>query len=900
MRFISRTLLSLALLVAAGAAWAAATGSISGTVTDSSGLGVPGATVRVAGVLMPAGRQVVTSNSGAYNFQKLQPGTYTVEAELKGLGKASRKVAVALDSDTQVALALTPSAAAAITVSAQAVSVDQKSAEINFNVGEKEIRSLPLARSYSGLFELIPGASTDPNYVGFNAGGTVQDNTFLVDGVNITNPLFGYLSIETNELDISEFNVKRGGISAEVRSVGAVVNAVTKSGTNTVAGAARIEAVPATFSAKPVNSAVSSTTDRYVPAFNLGFPILKDTLFGYVSGRWRIDNTTDRANFYGSLPDGKYREQEYHGKITAYPNQQNFVTVDGRYLPQKQENGYASLLDQPTRGYDVDNKDLTLSAAWNYFAGANTNIEARYIHLTEENQTLAQNNIGLNPPWNPTNIYANGSFADPVGGGTGGVYSFRSNNQNYKRDEVRLTGSQFFDLGITQHQVKAGIGYETGQEDLTRLANGWGDIATSTSVKNGVKASYRARWYPDQSTQLSLSRTYTLFLQDTVTIGKKLTVNAGLMVNKDEYAQEIAGVRNNFFKFDFGQEIQPRLAVTYNADILKGDKFYGSYGKYMDLNQKSSSRSLAPARIYQLESYFDAAGNLLLTQPRAATTGKTIDGGLKPTYLEEMILGYSAPIAGKWSLDLWGQYKRTEHFIEDVPGKYPDSGPYHASNLDDFGASRRYRAVTLEVQRRFADRWAFNASYTLSRFEGNFDLDYGAGGIFNTSSFLHDGPGWYVNDPNRFGLLSTDRTHIAKFFGSYEIMGVTLGGYLRIQSGRPFEARGQDPECGCFARYLEPAGSQRNPTWTNFDFLAAYRIPLGPVGISLEARVLNLFNTQTVLSVNRVQYTDSFVFNSTPPLYAADQGTTKPNASYLSPTSYAPPRRVLLLATVDF
>ena len=87
MRFISRVLLSLVLLVATTAAWAGETGSISGTVTDSGGLGVPGAAVKVSGVLMPAGRQIVTSNNGAYNFQKLQPGTYTVEAEHEGAVK---------------------------------------------------------------------------------------------------------------------------------------------------------------------------------------------------------------------------------------------------------------------------------------------------------------------------------------------------------------------------------------------------------------------------------------------------------------------------------------------------------------------------------------------------------------------------------------------------------------------------------------------------------------------------------------------------------------------------------------------------------------------------------------------------------------------------------------------
>jgi hypothetical protein len=910
MKILFRIVLALALVVTATAAFAGETGSVSGTVKDGTGAPVPGATVKISGPQLPAGRNAVTSSTGAYNFQRLLPGTYKVEAELQGLGKVARQVAVTVDADTQVSLTLIQAAAAQVTVSAQAVSVDLKSSEVSINVSDKEIKALPLARSYSGLISLIPGASTDPNYSGFNAGGTVQDNLYLIDGVNISNPGFGYLSIETNELDIADFNVKRGGITAETRSVGAIVNAVTKTGTNELNGSVRIEASPTSFGAKSIDPAVTSKTERYVPAFGLGFPILKDTLFGYASGRFLMNNTTDRVNPYGPLPDGEVREQEYHGKLTFFPNQKNFISVDGRVIPQKNKNVYDNPSgDESTVGYAYDNTQWTASVAWNLLLSASTFFEAKYIHLTEENQGSPQNNIGLTPAWNATNICANGQYPHAGGVGYCGVYQY-SNTQNYKRDEFKINGNQFFDLGPTQHQVKGGFGYESSEEDLTRLANGWGLIANSTAVTvNGVKSKYRGRWYPDQSTQLSPAQTYSLYLQDTVTIGQHLTVTAGFMMNHDIYGQTIAGVRNNFLSFGMGNEFQPRLGIVWNPELLKGDKVYGNYGKYMDLNQKSSARSLAPARIYQMESFFDATGNLLLTRPRASTTGKTIDSGLKPTYLEEIVLGYSAPVADKWSVDLWGQYRATRHFIEDVPGTYPDNSPYHVSNLDEFGASRRYRALTLEVQRRLANHWAFDASYTLSRFEGNFDLDYGGGGIFNTSSYIQDGPGWYVYDPNRFGLLSTDRTHIAKFFGSYEFMGVTLGGYLRIQSGRPWEARGQDPECNCYSRYLEPAGTRRMPTWTNFDLLVSYTIPVNPLSIRVEARVQNLFNTQTALSVNRAEYLDGFVYSTVPPYYAAPQGTTLPNQAgtagatypyFGDPTSYAPPRRLIHTAVVDF
>src|SRR5450756_271177 len=247
MRFISRVLLSLVPLVVAAAAWAQETGSISGHVTDSTGLAVPGATVKVSGPQLPAGRTSVTTASGGYNFQRLLPGPYKVEATLQGLGNAASTATVSVDKDTQVGLKLISRTATEVVVTAEAIQVDKKSAEVGTSYSSSEIKELPLARTYSGLLQLVAGAP-DPTVVGTIvgvsiAGGTRQDSKYQVDGVDITNPGYGTLNIQTNDIDIVDFDVKRGGISAEFgRTSGAIVNAVTKSGTNDFHGVARLEA----------------------------------------------------------------------------------------------------------------------------------------------------------------------------------------------------------------------------------------------------------------------------------------------------------------------------------------------------------------------------------------------------------------------------------------------------------------------------------------------------------------------------------------------------------------------------------------------------------------------------------------------------------------------------------
>src|ERR1019366_4334509 len=137
----------------------------------------------------------------------------------------------------------------------------KKASEVNFNYTDNFIKDLPIGRTYEGVTNLIPGAATDTSLIGFVSisGGTRQDNKYLLDGVNITNPGYGFLGVDTNQLDIADFNVKKGGISAEFgRTSGAMINAVTKSGTNQIAGSVLVNISPSSFQA---NNSFSTTQD---------------------------------------------------------------------------------------------------------------------------------------------------------------------------------------------------------------------------------------------------------------------------------------------------------------------------------------------------------------------------------------------------------------------------------------------------------------------------------------------------------------------------------------------------------------------------------------------------------------------------------------------------------------
>jgi hypothetical protein len=919
-----RFLLLVVLLVPALTLVAGETGSISGKVADATGGALPGVMVKVSGPQLPAGRTSTTGATGQYNFQKLLPGTYTVEASLQGLGKAAVKINVEVDNDVQVPLTLKQGAATEVLVTAGLAEIDKKSTEVSINFAPAEIRQIPISRTYSGFLNLIPAAPADTSGIGMVAvaGGTRQDNKYLLDGVNITNPGYGALITDTNELDIADVNVKNGAISAEFgRTNGAIINAVTKSGTNTVKGSARFEMSPASFSAQNSSGVVTQDTDLYSGAANVGFPIIKDMLFGYVSGRYAQTTTSGQSATIGGVtttqPDTTTKTGDYFGKLTAFIGQSLLINAGFRGLPNKVENGYNSVYDAASAAYGSDDTNYVGNLTVDWFVNKDTNVEFKYVHYTEDGTSQASTILTDRPlTIDPTNIQKYGAYSDPARNlGNSGVYAFANNGESYKRDEVKLTASQFLDIGPTQNNLKLGFGAEFTDYDFIRTSNGWGTMTYQTASVPGMTGSQpvvRARYYNLQPIQTGKTRTYSAFLQDTMT-WDKLSVNVGVLTNYDDFAQVCdagnvcgAGIttsttRYNFMTFRWGDQIQPRLGAVYNADLLKGDKIYANYGEYAGLDQKSTVRSFAPFRIREDQSYFlRSTGVWQYEQIRGSSSGKYIPSDLKAPYQQEFVFGYSAPVARDVTFDIHYQYRNLKDPFEDTPIDPVNWQSSLFQAMTYSGAKRTYNGVTLELTKRYSNNWYANLSYTYSTLRGNWDDDY-ANLQFNTSSYLQDEPGWDYADPNRNGKLGQDRPHILKAMASYDFMGFTFGGFFRFQSGTPWEARGATWSTN-YGRYLEQAGSRRLPSWTNFDLLAAYNLQLvGETTLRFEARVRNVFNTQAVLGVNNVLYNDPYNSSANYPGWQlSPQGTSQPNAQFGQATSWAPPRRFTLSALLSF
>ncbi len=929
------------LLTVTAPASAADTGSVSGAVFDRDGQPVAEATVRITGRQLPVRRTVQTGANGIYRVEYLEPGEYTIEIDKPGLGSSTGVATVQVGKDAQLDVVLGLTVQAEVMVRAVTPRVDVRSSEVSFNFKSDTLNSLPLERSYRGLFQLIPGVADNRSGVGPAAGGNRQDNTYLIDGANITNPSFGHLGTDVNELDIAEVNLKRAGISAEFgRTSGSVTNAVSRSGSNRLSGIGRIDWLPASLVSGhqlPDDLLAAGVRRGAFPdqlltteagaAIGLGGPIVTDHVFFYGSARYVRKTKWNRVNKVGTdLPDEVRSAPEFYGKISATPTQSHQLTLNYRHRPDHVDNAALTSDHAPGVAMTSNNGSRIATAEWAHFIGPRRSLNIRYLHLTENNEDTPVTDLGYLPPFNPADLSAMGQYTDPtqanliVGGNQfNGV-------QNYGRHEVRGTVSQFFDVGRTSHALKAGAGFELSRERFNRLANGWGMIAPIT--QSGVPA-LRTRYFTPQAAQLGQGRTFSVFVQDSVTIAQRTSVNAGVLLNRDEFSQTVDGSggcppvaltggaavyeshgdRCAFLRFGFGDEIQPRLGVSYQVRSGKSDKAYANWGRYYGMDQKSSGRSLAPSRIFQTQTIFDLRGAVLSSGPLASTTGKMIDPALKPTYTDEILLGYATPITEKYSLDVFYMARAMHNFIEDVPsrmnGTAPDAGPFVAANLPCVAfascraaaAQRTYKAVTVDLQRRLADGWMSDVNYTWSRFEGNYDLDYGSTGVFNTSSFIQDAPGTNVEDPNRFGPLFEDRPHLMKLFASYApTTRLMTSGFLRVQAGTPWAARGRD-WAGPALNYLEPAGSHRNPTWTNLDLMASYRLPArGRATMTLEARLLNVFGNQTRLSTDAQQYLDLRTLPA-PPYFAP---YLQPNPLFGSGNAFAPPRRLYLALGATF
>jgi outer membrane receptor protein involved in Fe transport len=242
-------------LAAPGARAQRSTASINGTVKDSTGAVVPAATVTLTNTATNVVQTAVTNATGDYVILNILPGQYTLKASKEGF-EAVTQAEFTLDVNQTTSFDFTlkvGSSMQTVTVQATAAQVQTSTSELGTVVTQTMVNDLPLnGRNFTQLLTLTPGVS--PISVAQNSGGwtaqplgsfsfpsvngqTNRSNLFMLDGINNQGSFESTYAIAPQIDDIQEFKVQSHNDQAQFGgALGAVVNVVTKGGTNSLHG----------------------------------------------------------------------------------------------------------------------------------------------------------------------------------------------------------------------------------------------------------------------------------------------------------------------------------------------------------------------------------------------------------------------------------------------------------------------------------------------------------------------------------------------------------------------------------------------------------------------------------------------------------------------------------------
>ncbi len=301
--------LSAVLALDSPRAWAQFTSSIEGTVSDPSGAVAPGATVTITNEGTGVTQSAQTSAAGYYRFPALSTSTYTVKVTLTGFKTRIHehiRLQAAQTRTVNVALDLGDAGSEEVTVTAEAPLVETSEGRVSGLIEENQVKELPLiGRNFFNLVVLTPGVTgraagggqayaqavgdiyNNEFGVNMNANGArAESNSFLVDSASVTSSQRnGVTNLNPNTENVQEVRVSVNNFSAEYgRNAGALVNIITKNGTNDWHGS--FGAYYTNDSLQKKNRFQTKIPDFSRKEYSWGFggPVRKDHTFFFVSG----------------------------------------------------------------------------------------------------------------------------------------------------------------------------------------------------------------------------------------------------------------------------------------------------------------------------------------------------------------------------------------------------------------------------------------------------------------------------------------------------------------------------------------------------------------------------------------------------------------------------------------
>jgi hypothetical protein len=349
-------------------------GSISGAITDADRLVLPGVTVTVTEQGTGFSRSVVTAETGAYTIPNLDPGVYTLTAELAGFAPI-RQTNVTLTAGSALTIDVRLQVATVtedVVVTAEQPLVQTTSNQLGGSLSSREIEEIPSNfRNFTALTQLVPGITPNPAASTFEGGQVVangtpsQQNVYLIDGMyNNDDRLGGSQGTQVRVVldNIAEYQVLSNQYSAEFGGgAGAIINMITRGGGNAFSGRAYTYFRDDRFNARNhfLPAGAPKPQERTLQAgFALGGPIVRNRAHFYFTMEKDHEDIAGQKRFpAAAAPLARDMIGAFTVRATNY-----FARGDVQLNPSNIVNVRWVLETAPTRGEGFNTSIETIDA----------------------------------------------------------------------------------------------------------------------------------------------------------------------------------------------------------------------------------------------------------------------------------------------------------------------------------------------------------------------------------------------------------------------------------------------------------------------------------------------------------------------------------------------------------
>lgn len=855
-------------------------GQIGGQVVDESGGVMPGVAVTLVSEERGYTRDLVTDEQGKYLFPVVPLGTYTIKASLQGFQSVVRTGnKVESERTTNVPLVLKVAAQdVEVTVVGETPVVDMTNVAVQTRVRDKEFQKLPVGRNYQSLIGAAPGVVGTGNVSSHGALGS--NNLFMFDGVNTTDPTTGTFGANLNFEAIQEVVIFTSGVSAEYgRAVGAVVNVITKSGTNRFEGSAKYIATNDEWnkleSTKSETTGASLKRDPFdqinpVYSFTAGGPILRNRAWFFGTYE-RASTLSPQRQTTGQTPE------DFQQKVVS-----PFRTfrASGQITPN--HNVWVKYTDSPSTGFVVT------------YWGANT---GERFALTAQDQTTnhvaAQYSGVFGSSFTGELMFADADETitvvpfevSPLHGGAphisladGKTYNGATFDGAVVRPRRQASGALtwFTTLGQNSHSIKAGVDWQrmTSSNDFKfPTATLYIDRSFNQATREFVP--FLRRDY-DSGASASKGDSWAFYLRDKFALGRRIAIEAGVRLETQTGRSDVDASTVDTFT------VSPRFSGAYDLSGTGKSLIVASAGRfYQGILQGFSD---AFAAVPQITNYnqFVWNGSQYVFSNRFEAGAKTFkpNTDLEPTYTDEFTVGYEQQFGQTIGVGVRYIHRTWGNLIDDV---WTFQGTTPVREVINYGgAERTYRGLELTLDKRFSNNWNASGSYTRSRAEGNhYDNAFSSLGDFLDADCRIEGdpgvgasgvvPCRDVTEGNQFGRPGFDRPHSLKLAGAYSRpfgpVNLTLGAIYNAISKTTFTRTrtasvltpGSTRSAATRTYLYEPAGSNRVPGLSNqldSSFEATFR-PYRRAEVGLKAEAFNVLNNEEKLGIGSTVWCES-------------------------------------------